>query len=122
MTVRRESLYLPAEGLLSKWGFNDGDEPDDFLDWCEEQGIPYDGLDWKLMLRRLVREYLIPALDQRVEVVEVDTAHNPIRAASVDGEDVTGCWVGADDDPELTPYGVEVSYEVVARVAGLLTP
>jgi hypothetical protein len=39
-------LVLWSDGLLSKWGFGDGDEPDAWLDWCDEQGIDYNARGW----------------------------------------------------------------------------
>jgi hypothetical protein len=67
------NLTLFSAGLLSKWGFNDGDEPDAWLDWAEER-LTRDELheyDWHDVLRHLVRTRLVPALDQRVEVIEM---------------------------------------------------
>lgn len=110
--------WLDSDGLLSKWGFNDGDVPDGFLDWCDDHGHPYppDGHD---LLRTLVRRYLLPRLEQRVDVVDIGTIHNPIRAQTVDGVDVTGCWYGKRSGPTLTPDGVMVPYEdVLACYAG----
>jgi hypothetical protein len=62
-------LTLFSSCLLSKFGFGDGDQPDHWLDWCDEQGIDYSAWDWgwRPVLRRLVREHLVPKLDQRVE-------------------------------------------------------
>lgn len=112
------TLYLASDGLLNKWGFNDGDEPDALLDYCEEHGIPYPTLDgWKTTLRALVRERLVPALDQEVELVDVETCHNPIRARTVDGVDVTEHWTrDLPGCPTLTPDGVEIPIADVVRM------
>jgi hypothetical protein len=109
-------LVLWSDGLLSKWGFGDGDEPDAWLDWCDEQGIDYNarGWDWHTTLRRLVREYLAPNLDQRADLVDIETIHNPIRATKVDGEEID--WYG-DSPIELTPDHVEIPYSEVLRIA-----
>ena len=109
-------LTLYADCLLSKWGFHDGDEPDFWLDWCDEQGVDYNarGWDWHTTLRRLVREHLAPKLDQRVELVDIETIHNPIRAETVDGVEVD--WY-ADSLIMLTPEHVDIPFSEVLRVA-----
>jgi hypothetical protein len=108
-------LLLYSECLLSKWGFNDGDEPDFWLDWCDEQGLDYNarGWDWHATLRRLVREHLAPKLEQRVELVDIETIHNPIRVETVDGVEVD--WY-ADRPIALTPDHVEIPFSEVLRV------
>lgn len=114
------TLRLHSQCLLSKYGFNDGDEPDPWLDWCDEQGIDYnaDAWNWHAALRRLVREHLLPKLDQTVEVYDIDTIHNPIRASTVDGADIDD---RADHpDGTLTPEAVEVPYVEVLRIARLV--
>ncbi|MEU4537457.1 hypothetical protein AB0G15_21600 [Streptosporangium sp. NPDC023825] len=101
-------LRLFSDGLLSKWGFDDGDVPDVVWDFHEERGLPQpDG--WHEVLRRLVEERLLPVLDQRVEVTFVWTSHNPVRALTVDGVDVTGQWYGDEEPVVLSPAWVEVA-------------
>lgn len=109
------SLRLYSGGLLSKWGFNDGDKPEAVYDYCETHGVSYLGLDWHATLVKVVRLYLLPALDQSVEVYEIETIHNPIRARTVNGEK---CWSEADINPSvvLTPEYVEVP---IARIIDL---
>jgi hypothetical protein len=117
------SVRLFSSGLLSKWGFNDGDAPDDWLDWIEQQGI-----DWRIggnwrdgILPALVRRYLVPELDQDVTLVDISTNHNPIRAGTVDGINVEDWWYeNGDGEPRLTPEYVEVPYEEVLKFAGHL--
>lgn len=114
-----KELVLTSEGLLSKWGFNDGDEPDALLDLLDATGrtdpdgwLP--GKVWHRVLCRLVREHLIPRLDQRVELVVLDTGHNPVRARSVNGVDVTHLWHRSKEPgPTLTPDSVRVPIETV---------
>lgn len=72
------TMRLYADCLGSKFGFNDGDEPEALLDWCDEHGLPYPE-DWHAVLIRLVRAHLLPLLPG-VEVQTISTAHNPIRA------------------------------------------
>lgn len=111
-------LWLNSDSLLSKWGFDDGSPFDDFIDWCEDNGHPrpeYAREDE--LLRTLVRTHLVPALDQRVELVEIETSHNPIRARTVDGVDVEDCWSYpyTAEGPTLTPDGVYVPFTDVLR-------
>ena len=113
-------LTLFADGLLSKFGFNYGDEPDLWLDYCEQHGLSFDYRAWHSILRQLVRRYLLPALAQKVITVNIETIHNPIRALTVDGIDVEGCWNGPQPEPELTPEYVEIPMSEVAKIAAEL--
>lgn len=108
-------LTLFSSSLLSKWGFNDGDAPDDWLDYCEANGIDYNEVE--LPLVELVRTHLLPKIEQMVTVVEIETIHNPIRVGTVDGVDVTEVWFGKAPGPVLTPEYVEVPMSEVARLA-----
>lgn len=114
-------LTLTSDCLLSKWGFNDGDCPDDLYDWCEAQGFDIDPWPkvrhWHAVLVRLVRERLVPALDQAVEVAEITTNHNPIRATTVEGVDVSECWYHNDAKTALTPESITVSYDDIMAAA-----
>lgn len=119
MTTPPDRLVLLSDDLLSKWGFNDGDTPDAYLDWCDDNDHPYPPDDWHGILRTLVRTRLLPALDQRVDLVDIETLHNPIRAERVDGRDVTDLWRKIEPGLTLTPDCVEVPYaEVLALYAG----
>jgi hypothetical protein len=108
-------LTLFSSSLLSKWGFNDGDDPYDWLDYCEANGIDYNEVDFPLV--ELVRRFLLPRIEQPITVVEVETCHNPIRAETVDGVDMTEVWFGRAPEPTLTPEYVEVPMSEVARLA-----
>ena len=113
-------VTLFSSGLLSKWGFNDGDAPDEWLDWCDERGIDYNALPgWRSsILPRLVREFLLPVIEQDVKVVGIGTNHNPVRAETVDGQDVTGYWYKSrEEGPALTPGYVTVPMAEVAKLA-----
>jgi hypothetical protein len=112
-------VILFSQSLLSKWGFNDGDAPDRWFDWCDERGI-----DWTVVahwrngiLPVLVRRFLLPAIDQDVTLVKIGTNHNPIRAGTVGGADVSDFWYGDADGPVLTPEYVEVPFETVLEIA-----
>ena len=112
-------VTLFSHGLLSKWGFNDGDAPDHWLDWCDNQGIDYNALPgWRSsILPRLVEEYLLPAIEQDVKVTKIETNHNPVRAATVDGVDVSDAWYDPDARITLTPERVTIPMTEIAKVA-----
>jgi hypothetical protein len=108
------AVRLYSSGLLSKWGFSDGDAPDEWLDYCDEHAVGYP--PWHAILTALVRRYLLPVLDQKVAVTEIGTIHNPIRAETVDGADVTAGWYG-EPAVTLTPECVTVPMSEVLRLA-----
>ena len=115
--MSKEPVFtLVSAGLLSKWGFNDGDCPDDVLAWLEENGHGW-RVDWHPVLTKLVEDYLVPALDQEVELAHILTSHNPVRARTVNGADTEECWFGRQDSLELTPETVDVPMPVVLKVA-----
>lgn len=64
-------LHLHSGSLASRFGFNDGDAPDEVWD-------AFEYLDWHRVLVRLVREFLLP-LCPDAEVYEISGMHNPIR-------------------------------------------
>lgn len=112
-------LFLSSDDLLNKWGFDDGSEPGEFLDYLDALGLPYPGRGvWTDVLRRLVREYLVPALGQEVELVDIETSHNPIRAATVDGVDMSDYWAREPEEfpVRLAPVTVEVPMSRVLEV------
>lgn len=114
-------IHLIAEGLLSKWGFGDGDVLDDlsYALWADE-GLR---IGQQELLVAAVRKWLLPALDQRVEVVEVITIHNPIRATTIDGEHVEHLWYEVDDGAVLlTPASVQVATSDLLDLARSLPP
>ncbi len=116
------TLTLVAGSLLSKWGFNDGDEPDHLLDYMDEIGVDYNALPvgWHEALRILVRGHLLPALaatGHQVEVYDIETIHNPIRASKVDGVEIDD--YALDEQVELRPESVTVQWADVATALGL---
>lgn len=118
--VSEPAVRLFSSGLLSKWGFGDGDAPEEWLDYCDEHGLPYG--DWRDgILPELVKRYLLPVLDQEVVITHIGTNHNPVRAQTVDGEDAERFWnVNDDDESRLTPECAEIPMTDVARVAAEL--
>ncbi|MFE9381390.1 hypothetical protein [Streptomyces sp. NPDC006855] len=109
------TLTLFSTDLLSKWGFNDGDDPESWLDWCDERGIDYNAVDFPWAA--IVRQHLIPVIEQDITVVDIETIHNPIRAETVNGADVSEGWYGRVEVPTLTPDHVDVPMAEVLRLA-----
>ncbi|MFI9622140.1 hypothetical protein ACIG8S_24840 [[Kitasatospora] papulosa] len=109
------TLTLFSRDLLSKWGFNDGNDPEWWLHWCDSQGIDYNAFDFPWAA--VVRKHLVPAIVQTVTVVDIETSHNPIRVETVDGTDVREAWYGRAEAPPLTPDHVDVPMAEVLRLA-----
>jgi hypothetical protein len=117
MTVMTEpTLTLFSADLLSKWGFNDGADPDAWLDWCDAQGIEHNALG-DFPWAAIVRAHLAPAIEQDVTLVDIETSHNPIRVETVNGTGVREAWYGRAEAPALTPELVDVPMPVVLRLA-----
>lgn len=107
------TLALFSHCLLSKWGFNDGDTPDEVLDYCDDHGLDYGDRHWHDVLPMLVRTYLLPELEKHhtIELFDIGTNHNPIRASTVDGKDIDS--YADNDEIHLTPEYVPVPMEAV---------
>jgi hypothetical protein len=124
------TLHLSTRGLLSKWGFDDGDPFDEVAEWFHDRhGEPvmghcdcgfFDlGVDDRELLVAVVRRFVLPVLDQRVEVEVIETCHNPIRATSIDGAPVDDevHYNRLPEPAEITPDSVAVPYEEIVRLA-----
>ena len=90
------SVGFYTKDLLSKHGFDDGDM------YCHDDLI------------EIVIKYVLPKIDQYVEVYTLQTSHNPIRARKVG-------HISVEHYPstvELTPEYVDVSLEEINSVLG----
>jgi hypothetical protein len=114
-------IRFPTAGLLSKWGFGDGDMLEDVLDeWLDgkwpDEDFAADALGFEhRVLVRVVREHVLPHVTTPVEVYELGTIHNPIRAKTVNG----GPWddYTTDVDGWLEPEYVDVPLSEVLSIA-----
>jgi hypothetical protein len=99
-------IYLSGDSLFSKYGFNDGDMPDALMDWldADHPSVDYSVEDWHPVLVQLVRGHLLPLLPDGLEVYEIDTIHNPIRARSLNGVDTTHLERALDLPAEVARY------------------
>jgi hypothetical protein len=105
-----ETITLYADGLLHKYGFEDGDI---MWDVIHEHGLD---VDHHHLLIAVVERLVLPLLDQEVDTYTIEaTLHNPIRARTVDGED-------ADMRMGLTPESVEIPVQAIREIAARLPP
>lgn len=102
-----ELVVLNSASLLSKFGFMDGDQ----FDWTYEHGVK----DKHKLLIAMVREFILPKLEQKVEVYEIGTIHNPIRAKSVDGVSFDGYT--NQYNSKLTPKYFQFTGEEILKFA-----
>lgn len=109
---------LDADGLLSKWGFGDGDALSDW--WWDnfDEDTPFDDRE---VLHALVLAFLVPAIHdaaREVEIVHVETIHNPVRADTLDGHQVNHYSQSPVSlDP---PIAVQVTRAQIEAVAAAL--
>ena len=82
--IAGDGLTLSASDLWSKWGFNDGDMPD------ELGGLNYKR--WDEVLEDLIRAHLVPMLEG-VELQIWGTHHNPFRSATY-GQEMPAKFAG----------------------------
>ena len=73
------NIILAASCLYSKYGFEDGDILAETM--FDAQLDSVEGVDDHKAIEKLVREYLLPALPDKVEIEFYCTIHNPVRAA-----------------------------------------
>lgn len=112
------TVRLHSASLLSKYGFNDGDDPEEWLDWCEGNGIDLSRARINSFpLAAAVKKFLVPLIEQDITVTELVTAHNPVRIQTLDGHDMTGVWHGTLSEPELTPAYVDVPMTEILKLA-----
>ncbi len=107
-----ETVHLFTESLLSKWGFHDGDQ----LDWLWSH---HRGYDKHAVLIECVKRKMLPALVQKVEIREIVCCHNPCRAETVDGKNVTDLWYDSalKLDPTLSPECVVMTGAEIVAIA-----
>jgi hypothetical protein len=120
--VEPPTLTLYSSSLLSKWGFNDGDMPNVLMDYWDACSIDYSNLEWHQVLCRLIRLHLLPALTihHDIELIELETIHNPIRILVCDGRNMMSVWTeNRMDVPQLHPESVVVRYDDVADACGV---
>tara|TARA_R110000782_G_C14513166_1_gene380162 strand:- start:106 stop:486 length:381 start_codon:yes stop_codon:yes gene_type:complete len=109
-------FVMYANDLLSKWGFGDGDR---LKDYVFEELDTYDfEFNCHKALEELVKRYLLPKLDKKVEIFFISGMHNPVRAEMIDGIYYENHYKH-DDNDLLGDVTVEVTREQVLEVMSL---
>lgn len=99
-------FYL--ENLLSKWGFEDGGVLDDLI---YENKIDIDNRD---LLVAVVKELVLPKIEDTVEVETITTIHNPIRATLVNGQQVNDT---GENDIKFSVEFIDVDDSEIIKLA-----
>ena len=77
---RGEVVEFYPDDLCSKFGFGDGDM---LYELIEEHDL---GVDHQELLIAVVERLVVPQIDREIETYTLPSLHNPIRAATIDGE------------------------------------
>lgn len=80
-----DGLILDSDSIGTKFGFNDGDEPDTVVNMVATHlgHYHYIGRMWHPILMDLVQAYLVPAINRPdLDIYLLSTIHNPIRFAT----------------------------------------
>ncbi|MGB0913288.1 MAG: hypothetical protein ACPGSW_06850 [Phaeobacter italicus] len=119
--ISEATVRFDTSGLLSKWGFCDGNLLDDLLYDSGFEG--HDWLDFYAVLATVVREKVAPQVDQQLELADMTqgTIHNPMRAGCVDGVEVDWRAGGREQQIVLTPEFVDVPVSEILAVAQRLS-
>jgi hypothetical protein len=99
--------------LLSKWGLEDGDILQSLL---VQHGFDLGTLNDHDVLRSIIKELVIPAIVNCVEIQELSTLHNPVRITAVDGAPVDNSRA-SHPEIDLQPTVIDVPDEVVLEYA-----
>ena len=110
-----DGLLMSTEDLLSKFGFNDGDVPDELWDILYRAKISMSIEIWENVLRKLVRKHLLPLLPDGTEAYDIASAHNPIRV----DEFPTGSKVSDLIVDIVVPWDIVVN-EIISEIKGHL--
>jgi hypothetical protein len=102
-----------TEGLLSKWGLEDGDLLDPIL---QDMGFDLSVLNAHEVLVEIIRDHVLPKLENEIEFQVIGTLHNPIRITRVDGV-VVDNYRPSHPEIDLRPDCVEVSDDVLRECA-----
>ena len=112
-------FVMYADDLLSKWGFGDGDRLSDFL---YENNAEYAcKVGNHKLLEELVKRFLLPKLDKKVEIFFIQSIHNPVRVEMINGEYYTNHYK-SDDNGLLGDVSVELTIEEIMAVIRDMEP
>ncbi len=108
-------MIIFTNGLLSKWGFNDGSP------WESASGAVQDAIFERLTYEQqialftdVLKKHVLPKLDQKVEEMAIGMGHNNWRARIIDGRDVHELWCETSRTEDfLSPASIEVPDAVI---------
>ena len=108
------SIRFYTSGLLSKWGFDDGEL---LIDLLLDHG--FTGSRGQVLAETVI-QHVIPVLDQKeIELIKVHdwnwSCHNPIRAERVNGVEVDD--LEYKPNPTLTPEFIDIEEEAILTIA-----
>lgn len=102
--------------LLSKWGFDDGDLIDNFL---QSHQFPIDIIDTTPLWQRVFAELVLPAIENEIEFAWEPSMHNSALAKTVDGVKV-GRSADRHSEIHIRPEYVDVPDDDILRWANEL--
>lgn len=105
-------LEIVTASFCCKWGFEE--LLSDFGEDCEL----YFEVDKGELLYQLCNRYVVPSIDQKVEVVRNSSGHNQVRFKTVDGVEVD--WSNDRQDGLITPEQISVPAEDVIALCNEL--
>lgn len=97
-------MKIPTRTLLSKWGLRDGDFLDPIL---KRMGFDLMVLNAHHVLIDLVRDHVLPKIENKIEFEVIITLHNPIRITHVDGALIDN-YKASHPEVELRPRSVKI--------------
>ncbi len=97
-------MKILTKTLLSKWGLSDGDVLEPIL-----RGMGFDlaVLNTHHVLIDLVRDHVLPKIENEIEFEVIITLHNPIRITHVDGVLVDN-YKASHPEVKLRPVSVRI--------------
>lgn len=104
------SVDVHTKTLLSKWGLDDGDILDPDL---RELGFDLAVVNTGDILVELIRDHVLPRIENKIEYEIVNTMHNPIRITHVDGGPIDNCRPDSHSEVTLRPEVVRVSNDII---------
>ena len=78
-----DTVEFYTSGFCSKWGFDDGDFIyENLFDESCDGGVIKDNHE---TLFKILKEFVIPKVTSAIDIVFIETCHNPVRTNTVDG-------------------------------------
>lgn len=112
-----ETIDFETDHLLTKWGFQDGEQLGDFLRQNGYGRLDETSDEWYAFSRRVLCEvvecFVCPQISNAIKPYRVLTSHNPMRVYEVDGRHITE-W---ETVPTLQPFTVSVARETILETA-----